>query len=83
MLTICVIKLKVAYKGKIISYGKFFFLLKYETSQREFDIRGKLPGLDKGANIRNLICPLCYSFRRRQDIKGISDITNGRIHDKF
>jgi len=83
MLIIYVIKLKVAYKGKIISYGKFSFLLKYETSQREFDIRGKLPGLDKGANIRNLICPLCYSFRQRQDIKGISDITNGRIHDKF
>ena len=62
----------------------FLFLPKYET-RGKFDIKRKLSNaLDKGANIRNLICPLCRSFGQRQDIKWIFDIMNGRsMYDEF
>lgn len=80
LLTIHVINYwKLRTKEKWFLTEIFSFCWNMKPVKGKFDIRGKLSGaLDKGANIRNLICPLCRSFGQRQDIKGISDITNGQ-----
>lgn len=72
-------ELKIVHKGKMISYesGIFLFRWNMKPAGGKFDIRGKLSSSapDKGANIRNLICPLCRNFGQGRDIKGISGIT--------